>query len=72
MTTRTAPATRPSLRGAVRAVAWYVREVVGENDYDKYVAHLSRNHPGAVPVTRREFERARTDRMESSPRSRCC
>jgi uncharacterized short protein YbdD (DUF466 family) len=55
-----------------RAVRWYVREVVGENDYEKYVAHLARAHPGRKPPTRREFERAKTDRMEANPRARCC
>ncbi len=55
-----------------RAVTWYVKEVVGENDYDHYVAHLRRHHPEAQPVSRREFERAKLDRMASDPRTRCC
>ena len=61
-----------SVRRALGAIGWYVREVVGENDYDKYVAHLARAHPGQTPPTRRTFERHKTDRMEANPKSRCC
>ena len=60
------------LRRGWRAAAWYVREVVGENDYDKYVAHLARRHPGRPLPSRRDFERAKTDRMEADPKARCC
>lgn len=66
-----APVTSRARRGW-RAVSWYVKEVLGENDYDKYVTHLARHHPDQAPPSRREFERARTDRMEANPRSRCC
>lgn len=55
-----------------RAVSWYVKEVVGENDYEHYVAHLRRRHPDERPVSRREFERAKLDRMAANPGSRCC
>lgn len=55
-----------------RAVSWYVKEVVGENDYEHYVTHLRRHHPDAQPVSRREFERAKLDRMAADPKARCC
>ncbi|EIE98863.1 YbdD/YjiX family protein [Saccharomonospora glauca] len=61
-----------TLARAWRAVSWYVKEVVGENDYEHYVAHLRRHHPEARPVSRREFERAKLDRMASDPGARCC
>lgn len=54
------------------AVSWYVKEVMGENDYSKHVAHLARVHPGTTPPSRRDFERAKVDRMERDPKSRCC
>jgi uncharacterized short protein YbdD (DUF466 family) len=60
------------LRRGWRAVSWYVRDVVGENDYDKYVEHLLRRHPGQPAPSRRDFERAKTDRMEANPKARCC
>lgn len=55
-----------------RSVAWYVREVMGEADYDHYVAHLRAHHPEAPVPDRREFERAKMDRLECNPKTRCC
>ncbi|WP_197319970.1 YbdD/YjiX family protein [Saccharomonospora sp. NB11] len=55
-----------------RALRWYVKEVVGENDYEHYVTHLRRHHPDTQPMSRREFERRKTDRMDVDPGSRCC
>ncbi|GLY69619.1 YbdD/YjiX family protein [Amycolatopsis taiwanensis] len=61
-----------ALRRAVRRAGWYVREVVGENDYQHYVDHLREHHPDRTPPSRREFERMKIDRMEANPKSRCC
>ncbi|WAZ24039.1 YbdD/YjiX family protein [Streptomyces cinnabarinus] len=63
-----------SLRRALRAMRWYVRELTDESAYDRYTAHLRRDHPAAPVPTRRDFERMRTDRQESDPRQgfRCC
>ncbi|MEV0173333.1 YbdD/YjiX family protein [Streptomyces sp. NPDC050803] len=63
-----------SLRRAVRAVRWYVRELTDESAYDRYVTHLRRTHPEEPVPSRRDFERMRTDRQESDPRQgfRCC
>ncbi|MDG4797562.1 YbdD/YjiX family protein [Micromonospora sp. WMMD1082] len=55
-----------------RFALWYVREVVGENDYERYVSHLRRHHPQTRPVPRAVFERDKTQRLESRPNSRCC
>jgi len=50
-----------------------VRGVMGEDAYDKYLAHAQGEHGGAVPVmTEREFWRDRTDRQDSNPQGRCC
>jgi uncharacterized short protein YbdD (DUF466 family) len=61
-------------RRAVSWVRWYVREVSGEADYDRYVAHTRACDPGAQVQTRREFERRRTDVRDADPREgfRCC
>ncbi|MEV7075931.1 YbdD/YjiX family protein [Streptomyces sp. NPDC093990] len=63
-----------SLRRACRAVRWYVRELTDESAYDRYVAHVRKDHPQAPVPTRRAFERMRTARQESDPRQgfRCC
>lgn len=65
---------RSALRRALRGVRWYVRELTDESAYDRYVAHLRRDHPQADVPTRRAFERMRTDRQEADPRQgfRCC
>ncbi|MCX5331446.1 MULTISPECIES: YbdD/YjiX family protein [unclassified Streptomyces] len=65
---------RSVLRRAVRGVRWYVRELTDESAYDRYVAHVRRDHPQADVPTRRAFERMRTDRKEADPRQgfRCC
>ncbi|UFQ20338.1 YbdD/YjiX family protein [Streptomyces huasconensis] len=53
---------------------WYVRELTGESAYERYVAHVRKDHPAAAVPSRRDFERMRTDRQESDPRQgfRCC
>ena len=60
------------LRRAVARAFWYLREVVGENAYEHYLAHQRRDHPDAQVLSRREFGCRRLDRMESARPSRCC
>jgi len=56
-----------------RGIRWYVRGVMGEDAYEKYLAHVEGEHAGAVPVmTEREFWRDRTDRQDANPEGRCC
>lgn len=61
-----------TVRDAVRGVTWYLREVSGEAGYEKYVAHLRREHPGAIVMSRRDYERWRQDDRNDNPRARCC
>jgi uncharacterized short protein YbdD (DUF466 family) len=60
------------LRQALAGALWYVREVMGENAYDHYLAHQRRHHPGEPVLSRREFECRRLDWMEVEPGQRCC
>ncbi|GAA0308321.1 hypothetical protein GCM10010302_53840 [Streptomyces polychromogenes] len=62
------------VRGALAKARYYVREFSGEAAYDRYVAHARSHDPGAEVLTRRAFERARTDAREADPREgfRCC
>ncbi|MEU2562234.1 YbdD/YjiX family protein [Streptomyces longispororuber] len=62
------------LRRALRGLRWYVRELTDESAYDRYVAHVRKEHPAAAVPSRRAFERMRTDRQDSDPRQgfRCC
>ncbi|MEU6254952.1 YbdD/YjiX family protein [Streptomyces sp. NPDC047043] len=65
---------RSALVRAARSVRWYVRELTDESAYDRYVAHVRKDHPQAEVPSRRDFERMRTDRQEEDPRQgfRCC
>jgi uncharacterized short protein YbdD (DUF466 family) len=60
------------LRRAVAGTLWYVREVMGENAYDHYLAHQGRDHPDEPVLSRREFACRRMDEMEIRPGQRCC
>ncbi|MFD3518088.1 YbdD/YjiX family protein [Streptomyces sp. NPDC058657] len=63
-----------ALRHRLSRLRWYVRELTGEAAYDHYVAHVRTRDPHAPVLTRRDFERRRTDAREGDPRQgfRCC
>jgi len=61
---------RDVLTRVSRGVRWYLREATGEARWDEYVDHCRRH--GHEPMSRREFERRRSDLKEASPQSRCC
>ncbi|MBO3102540.1 YbdD/YjiX family protein [Cellulomonas fengjieae] len=66
-----------ALEGARQAghrLAWYVHGLVGQDAYDKYVAHMRATHPDDPrPVmTERAFWRDRSDRQDANPQGRCC
>lgn len=55
---------------AGRGLRWFVRQSTGEAKWDDYVA--SCREQGVEPISRREFERHRSDHREANPESRCC
>ena len=55
---------------AWNGVRWYLKEFTGEARWDDYLSHCAEN--GHTPMTRREFERQRSDAAERNPASRCC
>ena len=61
-----------TVKQAFAGVRWYLREVSGESGYDRYVAHMRRDHPGQPVMSRRDYERHRQDAREERPRARCC
>jgi uncharacterized short protein YbdD (DUF466 family) len=61
-----------TLRELTRGVAWSLREVSGETGYERYVAHVRREHPDAIVMSRRAYERWRQDDRDHNPRARCC
>ncbi|MFC0526827.1 YbdD/YjiX family protein [Phytohabitans kaempferiae] len=60
------------MRRALAAVRWYLRELTGEAQYDHYVERHGRLHPDQPLMSRREFERCRTDRRDENPTASCC
>jgi uncharacterized short protein YbdD (DUF466 family) len=63
---------RSGLRRAVGAVRWYVRELIDESAYERYVTHARSHDPVVSVPSRREFERMRTDRQEADPSAGSC
>ena len=57
---------------AWRGVRWYLGELTGETQYDRYLERHALEHARAAPLTRREFERRRIDAADAKPGSRCC
>ena len=61
-----------NLNQAVKGILWYLREVSGEADYDRYTANAQRHQPDAPMLSRREFERRRMRAREDGTHPRCC
>lgn len=60
------------MSGVLSGVRWWFSSLMGDNAYARYVAHLSRRHPGAPVPTEREFWRNRYADMDANPGARCC
>ncbi|WP_432118841.1 CstA-like transporter-associated (seleno)protein [Streptomyces sp. bgisy032] len=61
-----------TVRRMLGIVLWYVRELSGETEYDRYCERHRRHHPHAPLPTRREYQRMRTARRECESPGRCC
>ena len=75
-----------AVRRGGRGLAWFVRGMLREDAYEKYLAHVEAEHAGGAehagcgPVaaggervmTEREFWRDVSDRQERNPQGRCC
>jgi uncharacterized short protein YbdD (DUF466 family) len=49
----------------------YLKEVSGENAYDRYLERHYATHPEKEPLKRGEFYRWRQEALYSNPGSRC-
>lgn len=56
----------------LRAVWWWLGELVGEREYEKYVAHMRARHPERAIPTEREYFRQRYAERDANPGARCC
>jgi uncharacterized short protein YbdD (DUF466 family) len=55
----------------LRALWQALRTVSGDDAYERYIAHHAQAHPGAAPLSRREFYVDEEQRKWSSI-NRCC
>ena len=55
----------------VRSAWEYLKEISGENAYDRYRAVHTATHPDKPPMDRGEFYRWRQDEKYNNPGSRC-
>jgi uncharacterized short protein YbdD (DUF466 family) len=55
---------------AVRGIRWYLKQVSGEAKWDEYL-ELARSED-MEPMSRRDFERHRSEHKENNPQARCC
>jgi uncharacterized short protein YbdD (DUF466 family) len=49
----------------------YLRQVTGDDAYERYIEHQKQAHAGEVPLTRQQFFKVRQDEKWSKV-SRCC
>ena len=61
-----------SLTSFARRAASVLRRVIGAPDYERYLAHVSRRHPDATPLSREAFARDALSRRYDRPGSRGC
>ena len=55
----------------LRSIWEYLKEISGENAYDRYLAVHTATHPERPAMTRGEFYRVRQDDKYNNPGSRC-
>ncbi|MET9029442.1 YbdD/YjiX family protein [Nocardia sp. NPDC004168] len=56
----------------MRAGVWWFDSILGGQDYQRYVEHLRRSHPGCAIPTEREYWRQRHAEADRNPANRCC
>jgi uncharacterized short protein YbdD (DUF466 family) len=56
----------------VQRAASVLRRVIGAPDYERYLAHVTQQHPECIPLSRDEFARDALARRYDRPGSRCC
>ena len=60
------------LAESLSRIASVLRRVIGAPDYERYLAHVHRAHPGTVPLTHQQFVRDAMARRYGKGASRCC
>ncbi len=60
------------LRRGANGLRWFWNGMVGADAYERYVAHLRRQHPDCEIPTVKQFWRDKYDEQERNPKTRCC
>lgn len=63
---------KPNLADRWQRVIRTVHRIIGAPDYQGYLAHMRRNHPGLRVMSREEHARDCLDRRYTQPGNRCC
>lgn len=58
--------------GCVQSCWRYLGEIMGERDYEKYVAYLRKTQPCTPIPTEKEYWKMRWSDAERNPQGRCC
>jgi len=61
----------PEILRPIKAAWWYVKEISGENAYDRYLTVHTSTHPDRQPMGRGEFYRRQQNDKYNNPGSRC-
>lgn len=68
-----------AIKTGASGVSWYIKGVMGEDAYAKYLAHHDSKHSDEEGdadethvMTEREFWRDHSDRQTQNPQGRCC
>jgi uncharacterized short protein YbdD (DUF466 family) len=72
VTARAIPTAAPKAPSRLDRVAAVIRRIIGVPDYDRYVAHMTENHPSCTLISRDEFTNQRMYEKYSKPGARCC
>ncbi|MDM0109078.1 YbdD/YjiX family protein [Variovorax sp. J22R24] len=59
-------------RYLARSLAQSLRLMVGLPDYDVYLSHMERTHPGQAPMSYEAFFRERLEARYGGGKGRCC
>ena len=60
------------LRHLLSEIARVLLAIAGAPDYDRYLAHVRRHHPGSVPLSPIELFAARQRDRFDRPGGKCC
>ncbi len=59
------------IKTTFKKVWGFVKEVSGDDAYERYLKHHSQQHPNETPLTRQDFFKQEQDRKWNSIK-RCC